>query len=248
MTPELVFQRQAVRPVECIKGAWAVVKDQFWLFVGMCVVALLIAWAVPLGILLGPMMAGFYVAFFKARRGEPIEFGTLFKGFDFFGPSLVATLLHVLPIVAIVVPAYLFFYVGMVVSIASQGNSDEPNPAAFFGVFGFFIFVWIAIILLIIVISIGFSFTYPLIVDRKLSGFDAVKWSFKAAMSNFWRLLGMTFLTGLLAMCGMLLCYVGMFLVIPISYGALAIAYEQVFGLSRPSEVVSNLPPPPPSF
>src|SRR5262245_22492781 len=137
-TPELVFQRQAVQPVECIKGAWAVVKDQYWLYVGICAVVLLIGSAVPLAILLGPMMCGFYLTFFKTRRGEPIEFGTLFKGFDYFGPSLVATLLHILPIVAIVVPTYLFFYVGMLASIAVQGNSSEPNPAAFFGVFGFF--------------------------------------------------------------------------------------------------------------
>ena len=246
-TPELVFQRQAVRPMECIKGAWAMVKDQYWLFVGMCAVGLLIGSAVPLGILVGPMMCGLYMAFFKLRRGEPVEFGTLFKGFDFFGPSVVATLLHILPILAIVVPTYLFFYVGMILSVAAQGG-NEPNPAAFFGVFGVFIFVWIAIILLIIVISIGFTFTYALIVDRKLQGFDAVKWSFKGAMPNFWRLLGMTLVTSLLGVCGMLLCYVGVFLVFPITYGAIAVAYEQVFGLSHPGDAVSNLPPPPPSF
>jgi hypothetical protein len=48
-------------------------------------------------------------------------------------------------------------------------------------------------------------------------------------------------------MFGMLLCYVGLFLVFPISYGAIASAYEQVFGLANASEA-SNLPPPPPIF
>lgn len=221
-------------------------KGQYWLFVGMCLVGVLIGSAVPLGILLGPMMCGLYLTFFKKRRGEPIEFGTLFKGFDYFGPSVSATLLHIVPILAIVIPAYFMFYVSLIVSVAAQG--DEPNPAAMVGVFAMFGLFWLVMILLIIVISIGFTFAYPLIADRKLGGFDAVKLSFKAAMANFWRLLGMVMLTSLLGFCGVLLCYIGVFLVFPISYASIAVAYEQVFGLANPSDVASNLPPPPPTF
>ena len=199
MTPQIVIRRNVVEPIGCINAAWAMVKDQYWLFVGMCAVALLIGGAVPLGILTGPMMCGLYMSFLASRRRQPFEFGTLFKGFDYFGPSLVATLLHVLPILAIVIPAYLFFYVGMIlsVSVAAQSGGDQPNPAAFFGVFGMFILFWLVMVVIIIFISIGFSFTYPLIVDRKLGGLEAIKWSFKGAMANFWRLLGLVFLTGL---------------------------------------------------
>jgi len=107
----------------------------------------------------------------------------------------------------------------------------------------FFVFVFVVII----VVSIGFTFAYPLIVDRRLKGLDAVKLSFKAAMANFWGLLGMMLLTGLLGIAGIALCYVGMFLVLPISYGSIAVAYERVFGLAHLSEA-SNLPPPPPTF
>ena len=139
MTPEIPFNRKAVEPVQCLKNGWELIKDQYWLFVGISAVGVLIGGAVPLGILLGPMMCGQYLTFFKKRRGEPIEFGTLFKGFDFFGPSLVATLLHVLPILAIVIPAYFLFYISMIVSMtaATQGGG-EPNPAALFGVMGAF--------------------------------------------------------------------------------------------------------------
>jgi uncharacterized membrane protein len=231
--------------VQCIKDAWALIRDQYWLFVGMAAVGLLIGSAVPFGILVGPMMCGLYMAFFKRMRNEPFEFGLLFKGFDFFGPSVVATLLHVIPILVVVVPAYIIFYVSFVLSIAVQGN--DPNPAAALGVMAMFLIFWIVMIIVIIFISIGFTFSYPLIVDRKLQAMDAIKWSFKAAMTNFWRLLVMAILTGLLAIAGMLLCYVGMFLVFPIQYAAIAIAYERVFGLADPN-VASDLPPPPPSF
>ena len=104
---------------------------------------------------------------------------------------------------------------------------------------------WLVVFVAIIVISIGFTFVYPLIVDRGFSGIDAVKLSFRAAMSNFWRLLGLTLLTALLGFVGVLLCFVGILLVYPVAFAALAVAYEQVFGLGEP---VSNLPPPPPSF
>src|SRR6185369_9623115 len=248
MTPEIPFRRNAVEPVQCIKGGLELIKNHYWLFVGMTLVALLIGSAVPLGILLGPMMCGLYLAMFKNRRGEPIEFGTLFKGFDYFGQSVVAALLHTIPIIAIVVPAYLLFYVSMFVSMAAAGSGDEPNPAAFMGVMFMFGLFWIAVMLVILFITIGFTFAYPLIVDRKMQGFDAVKLSFKAAFANFWRLLGMVLLTSLLSIVGLLVCYVGMFFVMPIGYAAIAKAYEQVFGLSDGMEMSSNLPPPPPVF
>lgn len=243
-TPEIPYKRKAVDPVECIKAGWELVKPQYWLFVGMTFVAFFIGSAVPLGILMGPMMCGIYLTCFARRRREPVEFGLLFKGFDFFGPSVIATLLHILPIVVILVPTYLLFYASLVLAMVAQG--DEPNPAALLGVLGTFSIVVMVVVVLIVIISIGFTFAYPLIVDRRLKGLDAVKLSFKAAMANFWRLLAMGLLTAVMGMVGLAFCYVGMFLVFPISYGAIASAYEQVFGLAHVSD--SNLPPPPPIF
>lgn len=248
MTPEIPFRRKVVEPVECIKGGWEMIKNQYWLFVGMTIVGILIGSAVPLGILLGPMMCGLYLTFFKARRGEPVEFAMMFKGFDYFGPSVIATLLHIVPVVAIVLPAYLLFYVSMFVSMAAaQSGGGDPNPAAFFGVMAMFGLFWIVVLVIVVVISIGFMFAYPLIVDRKLQGFDAVKLSFRGALANFWRLLGLMLLTSLMSIVGLLACYVGMFLVMPIGYAAIAKAYEQVFGLYDGTDY-SNLPPPPPVF
>ena len=65
-------------------------------------------------------------------------------------------------------------------------------------------------------------------------------------MANFWRLLAMMFLTSLLSSLGALLCIVGVYLIFPLTFAAIAVAYEQVFGLSEHSQPAS--PPPPPSF
>jgi hypothetical protein len=244
--PPVSFQRNAVSPVECIKGGWNLIKGQYWLIFAMCLVSWMIGAAIPLGILVGPMMCGVFLTFFKMRRGEPIEFGTLFKGFDYFGPSVIATLLHVIPVVAIVIPAYVLFYVFFFVAIIAQGG-DEPSPLAFLAIFAAFALFWIVVIAVVMIVSIGFMFVYPLIVDRGMQGFDAVKLSFKAAMANFWRLLGLIMLNFLLSLAGFLLCMVGVYFVIPLGYAAVAIAYEQVFGLRDPSEL-ANVPPPPPVF
>src|SRR3712207_6027915 len=98
------FNRGAVRPMECMREGWALIKDQYWLFLGMSVVALFIGSAVPLGILMGPMMCGLDLAFFRRQRGEPVTFDLLFKGFDYFKESIIATLIQVVPMLLVLLP------------------------------------------------------------------------------------------------------------------------------------------------
>ena len=202
----------------------------------------------PLGILMGPMMCGLFLTYFRKRKGLPIEFGTMFKGFDYFGQSIVASLLHVIPLTIVIVGAYIFLYVGMFAAMlaGAAAGDNAAGPVMGIGFVFMIIFFYVVILLAVILISIGFTFAYPLIVDRNMAGFDAVKLSFRAAFSNFWRLFGLNLLGGLLGLVGLCLCIVGVYLVIPVTLGASAIAYEQVFGLSP--ERAPDLPPPPPSF
>lgn len=238
------FRRKAVEPVACIKAGWNLIRNQYWLFVGITVVGILVGSVVPFGILLGQMMCGIYLALFKTRRGQQIEFGELFKGFDYFGDSVIATLLHLVPIMVVFVPSYIVFYIGIFFLMPRNGEADPAAMLSFFGLFAVF---WIVMLVLIILVSVGFTFAYPLIVDRRLSGLNAVKLSIKAGMANFWQLLGMLLLNGLLSFVGVLFCYVGAFLVLPIGFAAIATAYEQVFGLEE-NGLQPNLPPPPPTF
>jgi hypothetical protein len=241
--PPPEFKRNVVAPMECLRAGYELVRSQYWLFFGMTAVGIIIGSVVPLGLMMGPMMCGLYLAIFQTRRGQPIEFNLLFKGFDYFGESVVATLLHLVPVLVVFVPSYIAFYIGMFFLIPQAGA--DPDPAAMLTFFGAAMVFWIVMVIILIVLSIGFTFAYPLIVDRKMSGINAVKMSFRAALANFWRLLGLMMLSGALNVIGVLLCYVGVLFVLPINFAAIAMAYEQVFGLG---EVQSNLPPPPPTF
>lgn len=245
ISPTPTFQTGVVQPMVCLRAGYDLIRDQYWLFVGICFVAILIGSAVPFGILMGPMMCGLYLTIFQKYRGRPAEFGVLFKGFDYLGESIIATLIHVIPVVVIIVPFYIAFYAALFFIMPRAGS--EPDPASFIGFFAFVFVFLIVIMVLIIVISVLFTFTYPLIVDRHMKGIDAVRLSFKAALANFWPLLGLLLLTGLLGFCGVLLCYVGMFLVFPVTFSAMAMAYNQVFGISGEGPVVP-MPPPPPTF
>lgn len=242
---EIAFKRGVVQPTVCLKTGWDLIKGQYWLFVGMSTVGLLIGSLVPFGILLGPLMCGIYLSLFQYRRGQNVEFGNLFKGFDYFGESLIATLFHYIPMVVIIVPFYIVMYGGLFVVMASAGGG-EPDPARFIGFFAVLVVMGIVMALLLIVISVLFICSYPLIVERKLSGIEAVKLSARAGLANFWPLLGLLLLNGLLGLGGLLLCYVGLFLVLPVTFAANAMAYEQIFGLG--SGPGPRLPPPPPSF
>ena len=249
MTPEPSFpefKRHAVQPVECFKRGWDLIKDQYWLFVGMSLVGLLIGNAVPLGILMGPMMCGLYLALLKRHAGETVEFGALFKGFDYFVDGMIAGILHAIPIILIILPFYVFMFAAQFAMMASGGSNGAPNPAA---AFGFLAVIGIGLpimLILLMIVSVGFVFVYPLIVDRRLSGVNAVKHSFKAGMANFWSLFGLLLLNGLVVLAGACACIIGMYFVLPITFAAQAVAYTQVFG-SAPRPAL-NTPPPPPSF
>ena len=75
------FRSGVIAPVECVKEAWQLIKDRYWLFFGISLVGMLIGGAFAI-VLLGPMMCGIYLCLLQQHRGENVEFGTLFKGFD----------------------------------------------------------------------------------------------------------------------------------------------------------------------
>lgn len=233
------FNRGVVKPVECLKEGWALIKDQYWLFLGIVFVGTFVGGAVPV-VIFGSMMCGIYLCLFAKMRGERVEFGMLFKGFDYFVPGLVAAAIQAIPMFIVLVPFYIIMFVVMMSS--TQGGRMDPDE--FLPIFFGFYFVFLLVIVVIgLLLGIFFMFPYSLIVDRKLSGLEAVKTSIKAGAANFGGILGLLLLNFGLVLLGVLACYVGAFLTMPISIASYAVAYRKVFGEGPASPV----PPPPPS-
>lgn len=240
--PPVEFTTGAIKPVECLKAGWALIKDQYWLFLGIVFVGIFIGGAVPI-VLIGPMMVGIYLCFFRRMRGEPVEFGHLFKGFDYFGQSLIAALLQMIPIFVVMVPAYIIFFAVMMTSMP-RGHLDPSESQSFiFTILGFELVFVIVMIAVGLVVGIFFMFSFPLIADRQLSGVEAVKTSIRAGKANFGGILGLLLLNAGLGILGVLACYFGVFFIMPISMASYAVAYRKVFGDS--SQTVASPPPPP---
>jgi hypothetical protein len=237
------FKIGVVAPVECLKEGWELIKDQYWLFLGLTLVAMLIGGAVPI-VLLGPMMVGIFLCLFRKMRGEPVEFGNLFKGFDYFVQGLIVTAIRVVPIIVLMMFFYLVMFVLMVaVMPRGRGNPEEASGFvfAFFGIEMVFVVVLMVVSILIETLLL---FAFPLVADRNLSGLDAVKLSIKAGRANLGGVVGLLLLNAALGILGVLCCFVGVYFVLPISFASHAVAYRRVF-----PEIAPGLmsPPPPPS-
>src|SRR5438132_3051841 len=129
----------------------------------MTVVGILIGSAVPLGILMGPMMCGIFLALFNQMRCDSVEFSTLFKGFDYFGQSLIASLLHFIPIVIVMLPFNLMFFVGAILSTPRE-RGEEAATSGFF--IGLVLIGALVMFLVVVIFGVLFMFAYPLIVER----------------------------------------------------------------------------------
>src|ERR1700688_1826622 len=113
MPSGLDFNRGAVKPIQCLREGWQLVKAEYWLFLGITVVGVLIASFGPFGILLGPMLCGIYICLLGRMHGQPPDMNLLFRGFNYFAPSFVATLFMIVPMIIIMVPIQIGFMIAM---------------------------------------------------------------------------------------------------------------------------------------
>src|SRR5882672_11442136 len=193
MTPDPnEFRNGVIKPVECIKEGWALVKDQYWLFLGIVLVGVFVGGAVPI-VLMGPMMVGIYLCFFRKMRSEPVDFAVVFKGFDHFAQGLIAALLQMIPMVIVLVPSYIIFFAVVMTSMPRHGGRMDPDESSRFAftILGTEAVFMLAIVTVSIFVSVFFMFAFPLIADRNMSGLDAVKLSIKAGKANFGGILGL---------------------------------------------------------
>ncbi len=229
------FNRRAINPIQCLSDGYEMLKGSYGSFLSVLIVAgliIIVGSCIPLAPLLPPMICGIYLCLFAAMNRQPFNTGTLFKGFDFFGQSFLASLVTTIPI----------FVLSFVMQIGLGGVSaivdtmkakKDPQPEdvipILVGVFGFLFGMYLLIISVAIVLGTLTAFVYPLIVDRKLSAVAALKLSFRAVMGNFFGVIGLMILGQLIILAGLMFFYVGALFVAPVIFAAWAIAYRRVF-------------------
>ena len=240
--PNIEFKTGVIRPIECMREGWELIKDQYWLFFAITLVGMLIAGVIPFGILLGAMFCGIYYCLFQKMNGQPIKFEGLFKGFDYLIPGLIATLVLIVPAVILGILAY----IPLIMMQISMMKSKNPNPSEMIAYFSFFAVEMIVLWLVLGSIHAFLFFAYPLIVEYKLSGFEAFKLSAKAVWKNLGGVVGFIALEVVLIFFGYLLCFVGVYLTLPLMFAGALVAYRKVFPPHHSGNF--DVPPPPSAF
>jgi hypothetical protein len=234
------FRRGVVSPMECIKEGWALIKDQYWLFFGISLVGFFLGSLFAL-VLMGPMMVGIFICLQQRQRNQPVEFGTLFKGFELFVQGLVVTVLKFIPMMVIIIPYYIFLLGMMMTLRGRQISSPDEGQQVVLSMFAVEIVFFFAMLAVSLVTELFFLLAYPLVADRKLSGLDAVKLSFRAGKANLGGILGLLLLNGLFGFIGVLCCFVGAYFYLPVAFASHVVAYRRIF-----PDTGTNLPSPPP--
>src|SRR5208282_1914370 len=91
---------------------------------------------------------------------------------------------------------------------------------------------------------VAWIFTFPLIVDRRLDFWPAMRLSRKIISKHWWKFFGFLIVLALINVAGMAACGVGLFITFPVTFAALTYAYEDITGAVRsPSGAFSSVPP-----
>lgn len=235
----LEFQTGVIRPTECFREGWELIKPHYWLMFSVTLVGMLIAGIVPFGILLGAMYCGIYYCMLQLMHGRKPEFGDLFKGFNYFLPALIATLIFIIPIVIFTLITWISMF-GFLFSMDRGGRIDE---SAIFALYGILIVECLIFAIVISCIHAFIMFTYPLIIERNMSGGDAFKLSARAAWANIGGVVGLILLEILIGFIGYLACGIGLYFTFPIMFAGVLVAYKKVF----PGGETYRMTPPPPN-
>ena len=228
------FRTGRVSSREMFSEARALMSGHFWIMVGICLLGLIVGGVAPFGVLMGPMMCGIFMCWFAIMRYEKPTFSLLFEGFDVFMESLVATLIQLGISMLTMVLAFVVMAVGGVALLAVAGaGGGQPggNAEAAMGLLtiGAFVFFYGLIIGVSILVGALFAFTWPLIVDYRLSGLEAVKLSARAAWANLGNVFRLMILNVVVVAVAAVFCYLPVFLVFPIVFGSQAVLYRRIF-------------------
>jgi uncharacterized protein DUF4339 len=80
-----------------------------------------------------------------------------------------------------------------------------------------------------IYLAVAWVFSLMLVVDKGIDFWPALELSRKVVTRHWWAILGLLVVNILLCLAGVLACIVGVFVAIPLSIGAIAYAYEDIF-------------------
>ncbi len=220
------FTTGQIHPIECAKEAWELIKADYWILFAISIVGAMIG-GISMYILIGAMICGIFHAYLRVIDGRgKASIDDLWVGFKFFWPSLLVTVLIVVPMVIWIIILFVTIYLP-IITAAIMGNKADGGIILGTFIVGFIIDIIVAVIM--VCLHSLLIFCFPLIVDRGISSWDSVKLSARAVMKNIPGIGGLIGLNFLMALVGELAFCVGLYLMIPIITATNVVAYRKVF-------------------
>lgn len=239
------FYKGVIDAPGCISNGWNLLKQNYWMYFGICLLsafAIIILSCIPClnilvtGLVNAPLIAGIYYVLLREMRGEPVEFGMMFKGFEKFVPVMVVGFIQAIPSIIFTILQWALD-LGRLAAQISQGarrrgdfyQADETDIAIAGGLIALYIVVAVIFFIFSIAWYITFAFALPLVMEHDISPIDAIKLSAKAGWANVGGLIVLMILNGLMLIAGVFVFCIGIFFVLPLYYASCAFAYRQVF-------------------
>jgi hypothetical protein len=233
------FKIGVIKPIECLKEAWQLIKQDYWLLFAITLVGILIGGFTGY-ILLGGMICGISLCYLQVIDGGKTSFDNLFKGINYFLPGLLVAALFIIPMILVFAVIYAPLLIAAV--MGSKLSNDE-----LMGLILGSLAIDTVIAIIMVCLHTLLMFSFPLIADRKLSGWAAIKLSAKAVWKNLGGVAGIWALMFVVNLMGLLVFFVGIYLTIPIVLATQLVAYRKVFPKFNSPEGF-NQPPMPNSY
>lgn len=247
------FQPGGIDAGSAVSSAWEMVKLKYGMYLGVSLITLVLTGCIPcLNLfLIGPILGGIAFLVLRDQRGEPVEFGMMFKGFEKFVPLMVIGLLQAIPGIIMQIIQYGVRFAEIGLNGGRNGRpydfymASDATPLIAGGMLIVVVIVSLVLVVFSLVWWMCFFFAIPLAMEHDLGPMDAIKLSAKAAMGNIGGLIVTLIFSILVMLLGMVMLCIGMFLVsMPIIYVMNVLVYRMVFPDARGPV---NMAPPPPS-
>ncbi len=211
----------AIKPIEIYKEAWTLIRDDYWMVLLVVFVGMLVANVVPV-IVFGPMMCGIFYVLIRKIDGHPLVFEELFEGIKVLLPAFIVGLLFAVPTFILIGVIY-----APLIAIMIAGGRMSTDELMMY--LGGSLMIELIIAVAMVCLHTLLMFAFPLIIDRKVSVMQAVKMSASTVWQNLGGITGLYAVGFVVALAGMMLLCVGIYLVLPVILMATAVTYRRLF-------------------
>jgi hypothetical protein len=213
---------------DCISRGWTLVKNNFWPVVGVNTLVMIVLIVIN----------QFFGLFTRSAMNSMIVMHQISAG-----AIAVVFLVSVIsaPIYSVLSAGLFKYYLNLIrgenagVGEAFSGFGPSIGQLLLLGLVQFFLVMIGYLLCLIpgIYLAIAWYFAVPLVIDKRLGFWEALELSRKMVSKHWFLVFAFLLVCGLVAAAGIIGCFIGILVTMPISFAALMYAYETIFNARK---------------